>query len=72
MSIRNTKKGPQEPQNLSTLKSLNIQNPTPILGILTLETVRNDFLIKIIKELLNRSTNNGDIAATAKRYVLSL
>ena len=65
-------KNSQEPQKLSSLKSFKIQ--TLPSGIFTTVTIRNGFLIKFemakLKQRKNRSTDNGNMAETAKRYVV--
>ena len=40
------KKGPQGPQNFSTLKSLQIYNDPPIPNLFTPVTIKNGFFVK--------------------------
>ncbi len=46
--LPSNKEGPQGPQKLSSLKSLNIRKKSPILGVFTPATIRKGFLKKIL------------------------
>ena len=67
--------GPQGPQKLSSLKSLNIQIHPPIMGNSLLKppemTSLSNYRWPNRKEHSNRSTNNGDMVDNAKRDAVS-
>ena len=69
------KQGPQGPQKHSSLKSLNILNPPPILGIFTPAAIKNSFLsnssLQNRKDRSTGSTNNGNMVKKAKRDVMT-
>ncbi len=52
------KHGPQGPQKINPLKSLKIQNPSPIKGIFTPATIRNGFHIKFYVTKKSRTSKS--------------